>query len=552
MVGSTTDGSGGAAWHHLPMATMFPDRLPGDASPSEKPVYRALEQLPDPWRVFHSVAWQSMRKGRQGDGEADFVLIHPRHGLIVIEAKGGSIHIRDGEWFSSNKKGSHPIDPFEQATASKHALVGYLRDTIPDLPWLEAGHGVWFPTITVSGDLTAAAPEEIVLDRTDLTRPVVAINDLVNRWNLHGSVADEFVEAITKKLAPTLTVRHTLADDVADVHARQFALTETQRHALDGLRRARRVIVYGGAGTGKTVLAEERARRLSADGFRVLLTCFNRPLGDAFADEFSDHDLVTAGSFHHLANKWITEAGLDFPDDPEPDWWDDPAGELLLEAFTTGDFRTDAVIIDEGQDFDDSWFVALEAALEDPGEGLFLVFADRQQAIYREGWEPPFDAVEYALDINCRNTNQIADVVSRVYGDDLPARGADGPDPEFHPVESPEGVDKALRGILHRLVNEGAIPTDRVVILTQYREMKDRLVGTTSAGMPLGTIGTSGTIAVETIYRFKGLEADATIVILERLEKVRDHTLAYIGLSRARFHLVVIGPPKVGASLGLG
>ncbi|MEA2010535.1 MAG: NERD domain-containing protein [Actinomycetota bacterium] len=533
------------------MAMMFPDRLPGNASPSEKPVYRALEKLPDPWRVFHSVAWQSLRKGRQGDGEADFVLIHPRHGLIVIEAKGGSIHIRDGKWFSSNKKGSHPIDPFEQATASKHALVGYLRDTIPDLPWLEAGHGVWFPTITVSGDISAAAPDEIVLDRSDLAKPVIAINDLVNRWKLHGAIPDEFVEAITKRLAPTVTIRHTLADDVAEVHARQLALTETQRLALAGLRRARRVIVYGGAGTGKTVLAVERARRLSADGFRVVLTCFNRPLGDAFADEFADNDLVTAGSFHHLANGWITEAGLEFPEEIEPGWWDDPAGELLLEAFTTGDFRADAIIIDEGQDFDDSWFMALEAAIDDPAEGLFLVFADRQQAIYRENWEPPFDAVEYALDLNCRNTNQIAEVVARVYGDDLPARGADGPKPEFHAVESPEGIDKALRGVLHRLVNEGAIPADRVVILTQYREAKDRLIGTTSAGLTLDAIGTPDAVAVETIHRFKGLETDATIVILDRLEKVRDHALAYIGLSRARFHLVVIGPEGIGETLGL-
>jgi hypothetical protein len=533
------------------MATMYPDRLPANASPSEKPVYGGLEQLPDPWRVFHSVAWQSLRKGRQGDGEADFVLIHPRHGLIVIEAKGGSIHIRDGKWFTSNKKGTHPIDPFEQATASKHALVGYLRDTIPDLPWLEAGHGVWFPQIAVSGDLTAAAPDEIVLDRNDLNKPVVAINDLVNRWGLHGTIPDAFVEAITRQLAPTVTIRHTLADDVADVHARQLALTETQRLALAGLRRARRVIVYGGAGTGKTVLAEERARRLSADGFRVVLTCFNRPLGDAFADEFVDNTLVTAGSFHHLAHTWITDAGLDFPDNPDPDWWDDPLGELLLEAFTVGDFRADAIIIDEGQDFDDSWFMALEAALSDPDDGLFLVFADRQQAIYREDWEPPFNAVEYSLDLNCRNTNQIAAVVARIYGDELPTSGADGPDPEFHAVESPEGIDKTLRGILHRLVNEGAIPADRVVILTQGRETKDRLVGQTSAGLPLGAIGTPDTIAVETIYRFKGLEADATIVILDRLEKDRDRALAYIGLSRARFHLVVISPPEVGTALEL-
>jgi hypothetical protein len=530
---------------------MYPDRLPADASPSERPVYRALEQLPDPWRVFHSVAWQSVRKGRQGDGEADFVLLHPRHGLIVIEAKGGSIHIRDGKWYTSNREGSHPIDPFEQATASKHALVGYLRDTIPGLPWLSAGHGVWFPGITVSGDLTAAAPDEIVLDRNDLRKPVVAINDLVNRWKLHGSIPEEFVDAITSRLAPTLTVRHTLADDIAEVHARQLALTETQRLALDGLRRVRRVIVYGGAGTGKTVLAEERARRLSTDGFRVVLSCFNRPLGDAFAAEFAGNDLVTASSFHHLARRWITDAGLDFPDDPDPEWWDDPAGELLLEAFAASGFRTDAVIIDEGQDFDDSWFMALEAALDDPDDGLFLVFADRHQAIYREQWEPPFAAVEYVLDLNCRNTNQIAEVVARIYGDDLPSSGADGPEPEYVAVESPEGTNKALRGIIHRLVNQGAIPADRVVILTQRRDVKDRLIGTTAAGLTLGAIGTAGTIAVETIHRFKGLETDATIVILDRLEKDRDRALAYIGLSRARFQLVVIGPPAVGTALGL-
>ncbi|MCL1599812.1 MAG: NERD domain-containing protein, partial [Actinomycetia bacterium] len=148
------------------MATMYPPRMPGDASPSERPVYGALEKLPDPWRVFHSVAWQSLRNGRQGDGEADFVLIHPSHGLIVIEAKGGSIQITDGEWFTSGKGGLARIDPFEQAVSSKHALVNYLKDSIPDLPWIESGHAVWFPEIKVDGDLSAAAPDELILDRT--------------------------------------------------------------------------------------------------------------------------------------------------------------------------------------------------------------------------------------------------------------------------------------------------------------------------------------------------------------------------------------------------
>jgi hypothetical protein len=472
---------------------MYPQRLPDDASASERPVFAALEQLPDSWRVFYSVAWQSRRNGRQGDGEADFVLLHPKHGLIVIEAKGGSITIRDGQWFTSNRGGAHPIDPFEQAVSSKHALVRYLRESIPELPRIAAGHAVWFPKVKVSGDLSAEAPDALVLDRTDLNRSAAAINDVVNHWNLHTSIDEQSLEAITARLAPTVTIRHTLADDVADVEARQVELTERQRRALAGLSRARRVLVYGGAGTGKTVLAEERARRLSADGFRVVLTCFNRPLGDALAEEFADNALVTAGSFHHLANQWITDAGLDFPDDVSDGFWDDPAGELLLEAFTVGDFAADAIIIDEGQDFDDSWFVALEGALEPPDDGLFLVFADPHQAIYRDGWEPPIDAVEYHLDLNCRNTNQIAAVVARIYGDDLPSLGTDGPEPQFVPVESPEGVDKALRGVLHELVNEGNLTTDDVVILTQRRDMRDRLIGQMPAGLPLETIGDRAT-----------------------------------------------------------
>ncbi|VAW08598.1 hypothetical protein MNBD_ACTINO01-819, partial [hydrothermal vent metagenome] len=225
---------------------------------------------------------------------------------------------------------------------------------------------------------------------------------------------------------------------------------------------------------------------------------------------------------------------------------------LLLEAFTKGSYRTDAIIIDEGQDFDDSWFVALEAALADPDDGLFLVFADPHQVIYRDGWEPPFDAVEYNLDLNCRNTNQIAAVVARIYGDDLPSRGTDGPEPQFIPVESAEGIEKALRGVLHSLVNEGSLARSDVVVLAQRRATKDALVGSSFAGVTLETIEerTDG-VATETIHRYKGLEASAAVVILERLETDRDRALAYIGLSRPRVQLVVVGPPAVGKALGL-
>ncbi len=529
---------------------MYPRSFPSDGVGSERTVFNALTRLPDPWHVIHSVAWQSLRNGKQGDGEADFVLIHQDHGLIVIEVKGGSIQIVDGEWVTSGANGKHRINPIEQAVSSKHALMAYLRDTIEDLPWVESGHALWFPEIKATGDLTAAAPDDLVLDRTDLERPAAAVNDIVNRWNLHKAIPAQQVAAIVSRLAPTVTVRHTLADDVAAIEASQLVLTGAQRAALDGLRRERRVIVYGGAGTGKTILAAERARRLAADGFTVVLTCFNRPLGDALRDDFETVPTATVGSFHRLAHDWITEAGMEFPEDPEPSWWGEPAAEAVIEAFDRSGFTADAIIVDEAQDFDDSWLLALESCLSDRDDGLFLLFADGHQAIYRDEWEPPPNLVSYDLDLNCRNTNQIREVVGRVFGDEIVGTGVDGPDVELLKAESPEGEDKALRGALHRLVNEGKVLASGVVVLTQSRATKDRLVGKELAGLMLeSTEGRGGGVLVETIHRFKGLEASAAIVILDRLDTDQDRALAYIGLSRPRAHLAIIAPPVVVAAL---
>src|SRR5882757_4867463 len=97
---------------------------------SERIAAAAFKQLSDDWTVLHHVSWQSKRGGRQGDGEVDFVLLHRAHGIIVIEVKGGGIEISEGRWYTTNRHGTkHQIrNPYEQAVASKHALVGWLSE----------------------------------------------------------------------------------------------------------------------------------------------------------------------------------------------------------------------------------------------------------------------------------------------------------------------------------------------------------------------------------------------------------------------------------------
>lgn len=94
------------------VATIYPDLVKEGTSKAESKLYGALQGLSDEWTVIHSVAWQSNRNGEPSDGEADFVLIHPLHGLIVIEVKGGGIRIEGGRRMSDNADGSHRSWPW--------------------------------------------------------------------------------------------------------------------------------------------------------------------------------------------------------------------------------------------------------------------------------------------------------------------------------------------------------------------------------------------------------------------------------------------------------
>ena len=105
---------------------------------------------------------------------------------------------------------------------------------------------------------------------------------------------------IIRLLAPTISIRRRLVDEMGDIEEQLIRLTEEQKHDFEVLRGFRRALVTGGAGTGKTVLAVARARQLSADGFAPILVCYNELLGELLREEVSDDPAIWAGTFHSL------------------------------------------------------------------------------------------------------------------------------------------------------------------------------------------------------------------------------------------------------------
>ena len=523
------------------MAKMVPKEFPYQHDPkrwAEFQTYRAFENLDESWCVFYGVAWQAQSHGRQRDGECDFVLLHPRHGLYAVEVKGGSeIGVIDGEWYTTKagKRISLKQSPFSQAVKSKNVLKDYLEDGIQSFQANQPiGHFVVFPSHTQEGNLTAEAPREIICDTNDLASFTNWFPSLLAHWNISVNYSADLFESVKSRLAPTATLKNSLSVRVRTSERALVELTEGQFTAMEIMRRHRRTLTLGGAGTGKTLLAKARAESLAKSGFRTLLVCFNRPLGELLADDLED-PLLTVGSFHSICFEVAERAKL-LPDGERNEgWWDT---ELPL-AFEVGaevlDIKYDAIIVDEGQDFHPDWWTALFDVLSDRSDAIFAVFADSNQNIYREKWIPPFDVDPFELNVNCRNTIEIAARFTKLAGTTTETKGTHGIHPTVKIANTDNQVAKAVRASVKLFLDEARVsPADMVVLVNRKSELELAQAELQDIG------GAAAKIPVETIQRFKGLEATAAIVILRTVDSLEFDPLVYVGLSRARSLLHII------------
>lgn len=527
------------------MARYFGTDGDGPTEDSERRVADAFKMLPDDWTVVHHVSWQSKRNGRQGDGEADFILLHPRKGLLVIEVKGGGIEIANGRWQTTNRFGeTHEIkNPYEQATASKHALVGWLKAAGFD-DRVRVGHAVAFPHLDTAPAAGPAATPAITLCRNDLASPDSAIERCCSHWALDANLNGGDVAKIIALLAPTISVRRTLADQAAEAEAGLLSLTAEQIHIFAGLRASRGGLMVGGAGYGKTVLAIARAQQLARDGFQTLLVCFNELLGAELASRVDDPPRLTARTFHSLCLSEARRARLPVPASPSADWWESGAPNLLIQACSANGSSYDAIVVDEGQDFSPMWLDALRCLTADADDAPFFVFADPRQEIWGRDWAGGvgFD-VGWQLPRNLRNTQQIAERVAAVVGMEAVTRGINGPKPIWRDIRDPRRPERDVVGAVERLIDEGFGPQNMVVICCSaalVARLREYSIGPYSFGRWGG-----GGIPVETVSRFKGMEAEAVVLVLEQCASHEDRTAAYVGMSRARTLLMVVGQPQL-------
>ena len=568
------------------------------------------------WTVLHSFDIADHR--RRLAGEIDFLCMVPGKGVLVVEVKGcHELRRHGGDWYYGRSAEPDRRGPFRQASDAMHSLRQRLTRLHPELGGIPFWSAVCFPFI----DFTESSPEwsswQIIDRRALQAQPIARLIEGVlsqagKRLAEHqaGWYHPERGEPTAAQCDALVGVLRPDFEFFESPKSRRLRLDEEVRHyteeqfeALDAIDANPRIVFDGPAGTGKTLLAIEAARRAVSRGRRVLLLCFNRPLGRWLQEETAGLGRgVTARTLHeHL--RVLADVAPTRAQRCRQEFWQEELPAMALEALLEREGKRelyDEIVIDEAQDvLRRSYLDVLDLTLRDGlAGGHWRFFGDfTWQRIYdaaaltvEELLDPPADAraagaapisaMRCALRINCRNTPRVA-ALAVAAGRVTPGykrvrRPDDNVEPEVLWYEDGEQQLTLLRAVLTQLREDGYGASSIAVLSPHGNEgcaaarlteqpWRDRLTPLVrepgdedeqeevgdwlAACIPSDLDAVNlrpGNTRYSSIYRFKGLEAPAVVITdIESLATPVERSLLYVGCTRALERLVILADARV-------
>ncbi len=555
----------------------------------EGTVFQALKKLPDDYYVFHSVSINEVRNRVYVEREIDFVVVNKNKGILCIEAKNGyNITYRDREWYYSSGKMMKHGGPYKQVSTAKHALYNVLRYHDNETVRKMAGrckmlHAVWFfkvdearfASITANGR-AEDAPKELTLFADEIRDPTKRIEQIFNIEIPAGEdktvrtdlTDEEFKLLLNSVLCPEFNLIPSPNARGMIIEEQMKQLLYEQYRLLDFLEDQPSAVINGAAGTGKTMIAVEKARRNSEENEKVLFLCYNRMLADYLNDTYKkNHERSVRLQYRNIEFMTISQLAQNITGN-----FRDFNGlqEWLIDCIGDKDkFPYQHVIIDEGQDFgmidasstreqaetNCSVIDTLQEVALSVG-GTFYLFYDKYQMIQggnKVEYKLPDCVVNcdcrMTLHCNCRNTKEIAQTSVTPLKDNRKraikvqtASAWDEPiTPVMHLTEGKKKSLAALYEVLDKYIDQGI---EDIVILTagtlDYTMIADDLQSVGVNNEQFKYLSYKGkNIMVTTCIKFKGLEADAIVLIDLNRDSFSgfEGMLFYVGTSRAKKYL---------------
>jgi hypothetical protein len=534
------------------MPILLPPR-PSFVTASERKVWDLLrEQLGD-----EDVLISGQRISDRGkDYEIDIAVAFPHGGIVIVEVKGSRVWCDDGAWWIDHKGLPRRIHPVTQAREAQYALRSWLdRDSRwrgrRDIRW---GHAVVLPYTHVDDDFAMPdAQRWQVAGRDDLGDLAGFLRDVVVRQTNGKRLLEHHdIHALVDVLGGRGLPQRDLIGESAEREDEVERLSAEQAVILGAAKLLNRVEIRGGAGSGKTWLAVEQARRLGREGKRVALICYSRGLAGWLQRRVATlprkEQPAYVGTFHNLGVAWGAPTGSD----DDSDFWEVELPELMVDlgAQQPPGKLFDAIVIDEAQDFADLWWPAALAALKDEETGGLYVFSDEGQRVFSRFGGPPAGLVPLILDQNLRNTRQIASSFSTLAPIRMRLGDVEGPDVRFVECAAADALDVAEDQV-DVLLEAGWRPEDLALLTTGSRHPEQKARQEVGQDSYWDTFWDKEQVFYGHVLGFKGLERPAVILALNEKEPVeRSRERLYVGLSRARDELVVVGDPAFVEEVG--
>lgn len=515
-----------------------------DQASLEGIMFDALKKLPSDYYVVHSFKNVYVENNVLHEGEADFVIFNQSKGLLCLEAKAGAVKYEGGCWkYASGVIMKHG-GPYNQAAGNKWDLLNVvqnspLKDTAYRCKFL---HAVWFPSISKDDLRGIKFPKEadraITLTMEALEDPepyISALFDIELENHIKTDLSDQDVRRIIREIiCPEFNIFPSKSFD-SDLKKIVFhRLLKEQEGLLNYLVEQKSAVINGAAGTGKTMIAVEKATRHASNDERVLFLCYNVMLRDYLDSEYH-HEMID----YMTIDKFACKVGKT----EKPNY--QVASDKVLDMYLSGTFPYMHVIVDEGQDFGreeieeaDLLQTIHDAVIDnDEVDGTFYVFYDRLQLIQSTSIPKFISEADCKLTLykNCRNTENIAITSLKPISDRSPKLydgSIKGVPAKIHFRETPKEAVERIGNIIEELKNDGITDVTILTCKSEYNSvLKDVSVN-----------GTFKKKVFTTCRKFKGLEADAIILVDVDENSFGSEAVQrfYVGASRARLRLEIV------------
>jgi len=474
--------------------------------------------------------------------ELDFVVAWDQ-GAFILEIKGGRVTCAGGIWTFTNRFGEchrKSEGPFDQAKSGHDALRTAVaaqlgQESLRGLCW---GWGVVFPDIDFDPS-SVSWPQELIASQWDIAGPGGLgqyLRRLARFWRSQGrghqtlANADELV-ALRKAMRPDFDKVPSIGAAIDNAVEEVVRLTDEQLEVLDSIDENERIICRGGAGTGKSFLAVEAAKREAAFGRSTVVLC-RSPVFAAFLRS-------------RIGGKSVLVVEFD-------------AIQPLLDQGT----QFACAIIDEAQDLLSSQcMVRIEGLIQGGlSGGRWRMFMDpnNQSGLHEPVELGVLDSLTrvsaiHRLRRNCRNTQQIVMQTQLITGADIGVAVIEGQGPPIELVDVKDRRDEAF-ALEERLSLwlDGGVRRGHITVLSP-KLFEDSVAAQLSSSMATQLSAVSphiasrwppSTITFANIRDFKGLENRCIAIVDLDGFAASDSDVAalYVAMTRAHAGLWMAVP----------